>query len=170
MTGKAPGKARRTYSEAKRQRALKIYESQGPTAVHRLMGIPTSTVERWAKKHGVRSIRNEKMAAAIEARKLDFDKRRQNLALNLMGDSERLREQLFSEATVHHWDKDGNLLKATLNMPTFVDQKQIAIAFGTIVDKMQLLSGGPTSRDEVTADHRSALLAKVEKLAAGMKK
>ncbi len=72
--------AKRTYTEAEKQAALALYETDGPTAVKDQLGIPKQTVMGWARKTGTHTVRNEKTGAATEARQADAKALRSSLA------------------------------------------------------------------------------------------
>lgn len=153
MTGAstAPGPAelaRRRYTDAQRAEAIELYRTDGPTAAQTRLGIPKGTVARWAKETGVETVSNAKNATAVEASHIHFAQRRTDLAHGLLDDVEKLRDQLFAKAKVHHFDKDGDFHEAELDEPTFGDKRAILTSIGIAVDKVQLLSGGATGRTE----------------------
>ena len=77
-----PGK---TYTEARKTPALALYETDGPTAVEKQLGIPKNTVAAWAKRSGVRTVRTETTRAAVEAKVVDGKLRRQELCTGCYG-------------------------------------------------------------------------------------
>lgn len=68
--------ARRTYTEEQKAEAVKLYEEHGTTAASKQTGIPKNTIQGWARKAGVRTVRQAKTAAATEAAKSDSAKTR----------------------------------------------------------------------------------------------
>lgn len=60
------------YTEEQRAEALKLYETDGPTAVTEQLGIPKQTVQDWARKAGVRTVRTASTREATEARAVDL--------------------------------------------------------------------------------------------------
>lgn len=132
-----PKRARKTYTEEQKEQALKIYELEGPTAVRDQLGIPKSTVDRWRKKAGVRTVRNDRTRAMIEARTVDLKARRKELTALLLDDAHRLREQLWQPARlVNFGGKDNTLNETTLDEPLYADKKNIMSAVGIAVDRV----------------------------------
>ena len=86
--------AAKKYTEAQRAEALEIYESQGPTAVTKQLGIPKNTVMRWAKETGTRTVRNEATREAVEAKVVDGKLRRANIADRLYSQAETALDTL----------------------------------------------------------------------------
>lgn len=71
---------RRTYTDQEKADALKLYETEGPTAVEKQLGIPKNTVAGWAKTAGVRTVRSPKTEAATQAASIDAASVRQGVA------------------------------------------------------------------------------------------
>lgn len=136
-----------------RQQALTIYAQHGARETSRRLAdqghqVAESTLRDWARAAGVRSRRAENVRAAVEVSRLTLQQRRQQLALALLGDAERLREQLFAPALARHWTKDGEFREQQIDQPDFADQRQIVTAVAIAVDKVQLLTGEATARTE----------------------
>jgi len=149
--------ARRTYTDEEKAEALAIYQEHGPTAAQDALGIPKGTVTKWAKQAGVKTRVLENLQAGLKASHLAFEQRRINLAHGLLDDIARLRSQLFAPCkkveitTVSDGQQQGShveVVEALLDEPTFADKKAILTSIGIAVDKVQLLSGGATSRHE----------------------
>lgn len=70
---------RRAYTPQQKTQALALYETHGPTAVQKQLGIPKNTVMGWARKANVRTVRTERTRAAVEARIADGRARRQKI-------------------------------------------------------------------------------------------
>ena len=86
-----PGK---TYTQAQKDAALALYETHGPTAVEKQLGIPKNTVAGWAKRSGTRTVRTETTRAAVEAKVVDGKLRRQNIVHRLYGQAEKTLDDL----------------------------------------------------------------------------
>lgn len=148
---------RRTYTPEQREEALRLYADLGPAETGRQMGIPSNTIRQWARRAGVTGPRAKQVAKAVEASKAAMSERRSRLAEDLMGDVECLRMQLWEPCVVHHFTSDGEMATGELAQPTFSDQVRILTSLGIAVDKLQLLSGEPTARNEnITIDERRA--------------
>jgi transposase-like protein len=139
---------RRTYTEQQREEALRLYVELGPAETARQMDIPRATISKWAERAGVTGDRKTKQTAAIAAMEKTLAQRRVQLAKDLMSDVELLRTQLFEPATVHKFDAEGGFHLGELAEPTFRDKVSLMTAIAIAVDKIQLLSGAPTSRSE----------------------
>lgn len=69
---------------------------------------------------------------AVEAAKTDAKLRRAQLALDLLDDAQRLREQLFEPAVVFNFGgKDNTYEERTVDEPTFTDKRNILQAVST---------------------------------------
>ena len=117
---------------ATKAKALKLYPEVGATEAARACGVHRNTVIAWAKQAGlVTTHGREKVAAAHEATKLRWEERRQ--------------------ALVHEIGEVASLLlEVVREKAESRDLRNVAAgttAFGTLVDKAQLLSGGATSRE-----------------------
>lgn len=112
--------AKRQYTDAQRQEALDLYETDGPTAVLRQLGIPKETVTTWAKRAGIRTVRNEKTAAATEARITDLK------AVRALAASEAL--DVFQQAT--------SIVRERLtSAPDEINARDIGTLAGIFADK-----------------------------------
>ena len=80
--------AKRSYTDEEKQAALRLYETHGPTAVEKQLGIPKNTVASWAKASKVRTVRTVRTQHAVEAVQVDNKLRRQNIAARLYGQAE----------------------------------------------------------------------------------
>lgn len=128
--------AKRTYTEAEKTTALALYATDGPTAVAQELGIPASTVVSWAKAAGVRTMRNERTAAAVEALQVDGEARRARLAGRLLDLAEQASELEFD-------------LVKTAGLRDVVGARTRAI------HDHQLLTGQATGRVEHAAPERT---------------
>lgn len=136
------------YTASQREEALALYEEHGPAEASRRTGIPKGTISSWASRAGRATKALANTAAANEARTLMLERRRQDLAADLLDDAHRLRAQLWAEAEAHYFDRDGAFHRAKIDKPTFADQRVIVDAVGKAVDKVQLLTGQATERTE----------------------
>lgn len=84
------------YTQQQRTEALRIYETEGPTAVTKQLGIPKGTVTGWAKANGTRTVRNERTRDAVEAKVVDAKLRRATIADRLYGQAEKILDDLES--------------------------------------------------------------------------
>lgn len=89
--------APRKYSDAQRAEALALYESEGPTAAGKKLGIPKETIMRWAKATGTHTVRNENTRSAVEAKVVDGKLRRQNITHRLYAQAEKMLDDLEAE-------------------------------------------------------------------------
>jgi hypothetical protein len=149
---------RRTYTDAERHDALRLYETDGPRAVEDQLGIPASTVVDWAKAAGIRTRSVATKTDAIQASMLTLAERKAQLASAILDDVEKLRQQLFASTVERkpmvvsdgqHAGSHVEIVDVDLDQPTFTDQKAIMTSIAIGVDKVLLLSGEATSRVEV---------------------
>jgi hypothetical protein len=89
--------AAKTYTQGQKDAALALYETHGPTAVEKQLGIPKGTVTGWAKANGTRTVRTERTRHAVEAAQADNRLRRQNIINRLFGQAEKMLDDLEGE-------------------------------------------------------------------------
>lgn len=95
-------------------------------------------------------------AKAAQAHAIDAKARRAALQVNLLSDAERLRAQLWEQATVFNFGgKDNTYEEHTLDKPPFADQLKIMQATGIAVDRSLKLADYDTGG----AEHVRSLLA-----------
>ncbi|MDN6135593.1 MAG: hypothetical protein L0J03_16030 [Brevibacterium sp.] len=128
--------SRRVYSDEEKAEALRIYESDGPSAVLRDLGIPKGTVSRWAKAAGIGTVRNEKMAEAREAADND------SATLRAIAANQSIRvTNTIAEAIER---------RLAIEAET-VDLKELATVYGIFADKHKLFVGMDQGNEEHTA-------------------
>lgn len=121
----ATNSGRASYTADQKAEALRLYEEQGTSAASRLTGIPKNTIQGWAKAAGIRTVRNEKTAAATEAASADAAKTR---AL-VVSQSIALTSKLL------------NRVNAAIDVEQEMPAKDLAIIFGIVADKHKVLAG-----------------------------
>lgn len=128
--------SRRVYTDEERAEALRIYESDGPSAVLRDLGIPKGTVSRWAKAAGIGTVRNEKMAEAREAADND------SATLRAIAANQSIRvTNTIAEAIER---------RLAIEAET-VDLKELATVYGIFADKHKLFVGMDQGNEEHNA-------------------
>ena len=104
--------------------------------IARQTGRSGRTVSRIAVELGLSFDRAPQVAAATEARKEDAKARRAALALALLDDAERLREQLWQPATVFNFGgRDNTFEQADLPEPDAAAKLKLMQAVGVAVDR-----------------------------------
>lgn len=143
--------ARRTYTPEQRAEALELYAAEGPTAVQTKLGIAKATVAYWASSNGIRSVRNERTAAATEAARLDREATRERLRDEML----RRALDLLDRMDQPHIDFRGKDAKAvTYPKPSASGCQAYATAAAILLDKFRLEVGEVTGRTETTTrDH-----------------
>lgn len=133
--------------------------------IARRIGRSGRTVSRIADDLGLDFERGERTKAATEARKQDAKARRAQLALDLLDDAARLREQLWKPATVFNFGGRDNVYEEhELPRPPAADQLKIvqaatiAIGKSLDLDKYDTSSGSEDERG-MLLDLRDALRA-----------
>jgi transposase-like protein len=137
---------KRSYTPEQRTQALELYRTDGPTTVEEQLGIPKQTVDNWAKRAGVRTVRNEKTAEAVEAARLTWEQRR----LGLAHESGSVAQLALAKARENLADGRAR------------DAQAAATTYAILVDKAQLLTGAATSRHETVSN----VDAEIERLSA----
>lgn len=126
--------SRRVYSDEEREEALRLYETDGPSAAAEATGVPKSTIRSWAKSSGVRTVRNENTREATEAAQADAKALRAELSLGLMQDAKRMREELWSPSIAI---SAGQVVEAPRAVPEV--QLKMLTGIGIAIDKSATL-------------------------------
>jgi hypothetical protein len=128
------------------------------------IGRAPATVTKLANQLGL-SFDRAATAAATAAKVVDARARRAQLALGLLDDAARLREQLFAEAKVFNFGgRDNSYNETVLDKPPFADQLRIMQAAGTAIDRALKLDEYDATGGE--AEQRGMLLDLAERLGA----
>jgi hypothetical protein len=110
-------------------------------AIAREVGISSSTVSRFCAE-AVPPITFDRAATkvATEAKVLDAKAHRANISQTAIEEVQRLFGMLTAAHEVVHWDKDGFIHRATIDLPTSADVKNYATSIGILVDKHIVLT------------------------------
>lgn len=134
-----PGTRKATPEELDRLRQLHT-AGLGRNAIMRATGWSGRFVSDHAKAIGLTFDRAKLTAVATEAKKADAKQLRAELALNLLQDAERLRQQLFARTiTFSIGGKENIYTEHAIPEPTFGDKRALMSAIGTAVDKAVLI-------------------------------
>lgn len=115
---------RASYTAAQRAEALKLYQTDGPTAASEATGINKSTIANWAHRDGLRTDCTSKTKAATEAASAAAAKTR---AL-AVGKSIALAGKLLDR------------LDAAVDVEAEMPAKDLAVIFGIVSDKHKVLA------------------------------
>lgn len=141
---------RRTYTNKQREEALRIYETEGTTAASKQLGIPKNTIQGWARKRGIRTVRTAKTQAATEAVRSDSAKLRALIEAR----SYELAD-LASQEMIRRLTKD----------PGTIEVKDLAPMFGVSVDKGLAISRADSDNGATNA--KGLLVALAEQIGVG---
>lgn len=140
--------SRRTYTDEQKADALALYANEGPSAVQHQLGIPKATVTSWATANGVRTVRNERTAQAVEAAKLDRELTRERLRDAMLAKALDLIGRMDDE----HIDFRGKDAKqVTYPKPSPSGCQSYATAAAILLDKVRLELGEVTGRTETVS-------------------
>lgn len=118
------------FTDAQHDQALTLVrEGVGYREITRRTGVARSTISTWARAAGIDTEKADQVAAAAEANRVGWHKRRGEL-IDRFGDLAEL------------------MLERTEACNESADAKNLITAAAIAVDKAQLLSGGATSRYE----------------------
>ena len=159
--------ARRAYTEDEKAEAVSLYESEGTSVASKKTGIPKNTIQGWARKAGVRTVRNENVSARVEAAQLDNAERRANLVKRLYGLAEASADLLENPAEYQ------TILKGEMGIerggrPGFVpaqDKQRELTAIGIALDKAEALE--KFNNDNGATEAKGLLLALAEQIGVG---
>lgn len=136
---------RRTYTADEKAAALALYATDGPTAVADRLGIPKATVADWARANNVRTVRNERTSAMVEAARLDREAVREQLRERLLSKALDMLDRMDSE----HIDFKGSKVEqVTYPKPSPSGCQAYATAAAILLDKFRLEVGEVTGRTE----------------------
>jgi len=111
-------------------------EGKSRNAIAREIGRSGHTVSKIAAQLGLSFERGEMIRAATEARIIDGRARRAALALALLEDAERLRQQLFAPMTAFNFGgKDNTYEEHEIPEPTLRDKRDLMNAVGIAIDR-----------------------------------
>ena len=159
---------RRTYSQAEKDKALAVCVESGQYRASRQLGIPLSTVNRWAKAAGIGMIPCEKAETATAAREAYCTAKRAELKQLLIANAVDLAQRMHEPHV--DFKSAGPLGPMEVTFPKAPAQacQQYATAIGILLDKFRLESGEVTSRDERHVIAQSEFDRKVQDLLADM--
>jgi transposase-like protein len=126
-------------SDQERARIAELHgEGLGCSEIARRIGRDPSTVSRAAKKLGL-SFAREATKAATEAHQADIAAERAQLARDLLGDAQRLRERAWSEYKVVTSGPQGAEI-TVLELPPLGDVRNAYASLGICVDKVKVIT------------------------------
>lgn len=149
------------YTEQQKAEAVRMYGTDGPTAASRELGIPKTTIIRWARAAGAEAPTAAKTAAATARYQQTAKQKRAMLGEALIEDAEALRLKLSEPYEVV--TNTGEVV--TLPHPTARDMRDLSVAMGILVDKHIALNA---LDDDSGLEHtKSMLSALAEQLGIG---
>ena len=107
---------------------------KGRNQIAKATGFALGTVTKALKRLQLPRDREEPRHA-IEARRVDLAVRRQALAASLLGDAERLREQLWTPYRVFAFDRENGYVDRVLDEPPAGEKLALIRACGMGIDK-----------------------------------
>jgi transposase-like protein len=132
------------FTDAEKQRGVELYQEIGPAAAARELGTTDRTIRRWATAAGViesvpdaeEKTRAARAASAERVSRVWGDFREQE-ALAAGALASRLRAEIRTRVERGEAGKD---------------LRDLAVSYGILIDKAELMSGQATSRIEVWAE------------------
>ncbi|MFF5501250.1 helix-turn-helix domain-containing protein [Streptomyces roseolus] len=156
----------RPITDADRRQVRELHAARkSRNEIARILGRSPSTVSKIAAQcePPLTFDRAEQVEAATRVRTADLAARRAALALDLQGDAEKLRAQLWQGTTHGEFaGRDGEWHETYLEQPRFPDQRAIVAAVQTAVGTSLRLA--PAEGGDDTAQVRSMLGALGEAL------
>lgn len=122
--------AKRTYTEQQRNEALKLYETEGPSAASKTLEIPKSTIRNWARAEGVSTVPAQKTHAATQARATDLKARRTEISADLLDRYTFVMEKLTEQTQTV---SAGSVV--TTEQPTPEALQRLVTTAGILLDK-----------------------------------
>lgn len=122
------------YDETQKAEALRLYQELGTTEASAQTGIPKGTIATWANRAGLKTDRTPKMAAAIEASKIDAAKLRAEFSGKSIALADRLLTMIDERLDAEAAD---------------IGAKDAAVILGIVADKHRVVA----SMDKATQSH-----------------
>jgi hypothetical protein len=132
------------YPDDLRERALSLYIDAGVKAAALETGVPAKTISTWAWRAGLAEKASEKRQKAVVRSQEEFALARERIKVKLQDRAEWALDSMDREFTEVVVDQKG-FEHAILQRPKPADVKNYATTAGIILDKLQLLTGGPTA-------------------------
>lgn len=156
--------AKRVYSDEEKAEAVSLYHAEGTSAASKKTGIPKNTIQGWARKAGVRTVRSQNTREATEAIQLDNAERRARLVKRLYGIAEASVDLLEAP------DEYQTILKGEMGIerggrPGFVpaqDKQRELTAIGIALDKAEALE--KFDNDNGATEAKGLLVALAEQI------
>lgn len=130
---------RRPITDADYDRVRELHaQGLSRNRIAREIGRNPSTVSKIARELGLSFDRGSdpSIRQAQDARASDARTRRQRLALDLLDDAEKMRQQLFAPCTVYNFGgKENSYNEHTLDEPGFRDKRDLMHAIGLAIDR-----------------------------------
>jgi hypothetical protein len=125
------------FTDPERDQVARLHATgMGRNEISRQTGIHQRRVSAIAESLGLTFVRSPHVAAAAQAKVIDAKARRAALALRLLEDAERMRQQLFAPTvTFNIGGKDNVYTEHPIPQPTFRDQQSIMAAVGLAIDR-----------------------------------
>lgn len=126
----------RTFSHDDEERLRQLHaDGVSRNEIARQMGWSVGTVTNHSQRLGL-SFAREAVRAATDARQLDLKDRRQRLQEALIGDAERMREQLFAPHMAYSFGGRDNVFASRIvSEPPPADKQKLMAAISTAIDK-----------------------------------
>lgn len=148
---------RASYTPEDRTHALALYVQYGAAQTEERTGIPAQTIRKWASREGMSRLaharKNEQLGVVGVVRSA-WEERRVTL-VHRLGEA----AELALNATIEKIKGVPAEDEIPAVLPDLKAAKDAALTCAILIDKAQLLSGGATSRNEVTDPKERALAA-----------
>lgn len=145
------------YSDEFKHKVLDTYRAEGVNAAARAHAVARSTVTKWARAAGVRTVAVSRTTAATQAALMTSKHRRAQLKTSLLDDAEQIRRLILSPTQVMI---GGELV--TMTHPSPRDMRDLAVSLGILIDKHNVLES--LDSNEGTEQAKSMLSALAEQL------
>jgi len=147
------------YTDKQRQAAIDLWHEHGTAETSRQTGIPTRTITRWLKQAGLGSAQDtDKQKQLADARKdaavttvRRWTEFREQEAVNAAAVASNLRNKMMEVVNGMYEARQKQPRESTVippPLPTSADLRSLAISYGILIDKAELLSGHATERVE----------------------
>lgn len=156
----------RPVTDADRNQVVQLHaQGHSRNEIARSIGRSGRTVSRIADALGLTFERGEQVQAATQAKVIDAKAKRAQLALDLLDDAARLREQIWLPAKVFNFGgRDNDYNEVTHDEPPAVDKLKLIQAAATAAS--QSLKLDEYDRQTGADEERSMLVDLAEKLGA----
>jgi hypothetical protein len=141
-------KVARSYTSEQKQQALELYSVYGPCRATKDIGIPKSTIIKWAKAAGLKPP-TENIDAAAKAREARIAVKRAAIKERILEEAAYCLRAIHNEHIDFKSAGPAGPVQVTFPVAPAAAVQHYATAFAIFIDKFRLENGEVTGREEL---------------------